>query len=383
VLHASDACARALHGAGDARASVVGRSALALVPHDVADASRDTWTRRVRDALERSVATSRPQELAPLDRADDLNGGAPASTRVRCAPVLGAGDVVVAIVLSFTPSPETTAQRALEAALRKTTAQAREAVVEARRARELAEQAAAAKGQFLTTMSHELRTPLNAIAGYAQIMQLGLRGPVTTQQAEDLRRILRAEEHLLGLVNEVLAFAKLGAGRVRYHLADVHVPSVLAEVASIVQPLVAAKRLTHAHEGCDVGAGDVPLLARADAEKLRQVLINLLTNAVKFTAPGGRITVRCDVGESAAGAPVVRVDVTDTGVGIAPEQLERVFDPFVQLDRQLSSSHDGVGLGLAISRELARGMSGDVTVTSAPGVGSRFTLTLPAASPRP
>jgi signal transduction histidine kinase len=244
--------------------------------------------------------------------------------------------------------------------------------VEAERcARAEAERANAAKAEFLAAMSHELRTPLNAIGGYAELLELGIRGPVTPQQVEDLRRIRVNQQHLLGLINSVLNYAKLEAGRVEYDLVEVPLGVAVAAVEALVAPQLRARGLTYDFPGCDPA-----LAARADPEKLRQVVLNLLSNAAKFTAVGGRVTVTCE----AAGADAVAVRVADTGVGIAPDQLARVFDPFVQVGRRLASNAEGIGLGLAISRDLARGMGGELTAESTPGAGSTFTLTLPAAT---
>jgi signal transduction histidine kinase len=242
--------------------------------------------------------------------------------------------------------------------------------LEAEAARAAAEAANRAKSEFLAVMSHELRTPLNAIGGYAELMEMGIRGPVTAQQAEDLRRIQASQRHLLGLVNEVLNYARIETGTVHYDVSEVALAEVVAAVEPLVAPQLAAKGLAFSHDGC----GETPLVARADREKVRQVLLNLLSNAVKFTAPGGRVEVACD-----ADGDRVAVRVTDTGIGIPPAELGRVFEPFVQVNASLTRPHEGTGLGLAISRDLARAMGGDVTVTSTPGVGSAFTLTLPRA----
>ena len=237
------------------------------------------------------------------------------------------------------------------------------------RARRSAEEANRAKSQFLATMSHELRTPLNAIGGYAQLLEMGLFGEVTDAQRDHLVRIQRSQEHLLGLINNVLNFARIEAGRVQYAVDDVPVAQTLSQVLELILPQARARGLTVHPVACDAA-----LVARADAEKFRQVVLNLLSNAVKFTPGGGAIGVSGDARDGWA-----RVRVRDTGVGIAPERLADIFDPFVQVGSGLTSREEGVGLGLSISRELARGMGGDLTVESVPGQGTTFTLTLPLA----
>ena len=238
-----------------------------------------------------------------------------------------------------------------------------------RAAREQADQANRAKGEFLAVMSHELRTPLNAIGGYAELMQLGIRGPITDEQREDLARIQRSQRHLLGLVNEVLNYAKLETGRVRFDVADVPVCEALTSAEGLVAPQARARGLTLAVHDCGPA-----LMVRADPEKLRQILVNLLSNAVKFTDAGGRVEVTCE-----AAGDSVRILVGDTGIGIPPDKLDDIFEPFVQVRADLTRTADGTGLGLAISRDLARGMDGELTAASRPDVGSTFTLTLPRA----
>ena len=243
-----------------------------------------------------------------------------------------------------------------------------------REARREAEEANRAKSDFLAMMSHELRTPLNAIGGYADLMTLGIRGPVTPEQQADLARIQASQRHLLGLINEVLNYAKLETGTVHYDLADVDVCTALAAAEALVAPQADLKRLTLSVAGCPPAPGQPAIAVRADAEKLRQILVNLLSNAIKFTPAGGRVSL--DWGASAGS---VHVSVCDTGIGIPVEHLDRIFDPFVQVRSDLTRTAEGTGLGLAISRDLARGMSGELVAASVPGEGSVFTLTLPRA----
>ncbi len=258
-----------------------------------------------------------------------------------------------------------------EAEVARAMAEAGQAQAEAAQAQAAAADAASrAKSEFLAVMSHELRTPLNAIAGYAELIELGVRGPVTPEQRADLGRIQKSQRHLLGLINGVLNYSRVEAGAVEYAVDDVALDAVLATCEAMVAPQLRARRLAFAFGGCDPA-----LKARADAEKLQQIVLNLLTNAGKFTEPGGRVTLE----GAAAGVDTVAIRVTDTGHGIAPAQQERIFEPFVQVDARLARTHEGVWLGLAISRDLARGMGGDLTVESSPGVGSAFTLTLPRA----
>jgi signal transduction histidine kinase len=242
-------------------------------------------------------------------------------------------------------------------------------LAEAERACSEAELANKAKSEFLTVMSHELRTPLNAIVGHAQLIELGVHGPVTQDQLSALDRIQRSQRHLLGLINGVLNYAKIDAGAVEYHVRDVQVDEVLATCEALTAPHARTKQLDFR-----VRHDDGRHTARADAEKLQQILLNLFSNAIKFTEPSGRVTAFCEPFSDSH----IAVHVSDTGPGIAADQMERVFEPFVQIDTKLTRTNDGTGLGLAISRELARGMGGDLVATSEVGVGSTFTLTLPA-----
>ena len=245
---------------------------------------------------------------------------------------------------------------------------AREFAEEARRE---AEEANLAKSAFLTMMSHELRTPLNAVTGYSDLLLIGVRGDLNEGQREDVQRIKRSGQYLLGLINDMLNFAKLEAGQVEFRLERVPLTPLLEGLADLIMPQVQSKGLRYEYSGC----ADDPAV-HVDPEKVRQILLNLLANAVKFTEPGGEValTCKCD-------GDVVRMTVRDTGRGIPADQLARVFDPFVQVDRHLTpSSQQGVGLGLSISRDLALGMGGRLEAESTVGGGSAFTLTLPVAS---
>ncbi len=239
---------------------------------------------------------------------------------------------------------------------------------ESQRLRDRAEAASRAKTDFLAVMSHELRTPLNAISGYIQILEMDIQGPLTQEQRDTLKRIDRAQRHLLRLINDLLNLSKLEAGGVDYFIEEVELYEVASAVAPMIEPQSLRKNLTLE---IDVPAG---LKARGDRDKLEQILLNLLSNAVKFTPDGGRIQV---VGRG-AGEGRVTVSVVDTGVGIPADKLDAVFEPFVQVDAGRTRGAEGTGLGLAISRDLARGMSGDLTVTSEVGAGSTFTVSLPA-----
>lgn len=238
-----------------------------------------------------------------------------------------------------------------------------------RAARAEAEAANRAKVEFLAMMSHELRTPLNAIGGYAELLEMGVRGPLNDAQRADIGKIQKSQRHLLGLINGVLNYARIETGRVPYEISNVPMDELLATAESLVAPQAHGRGLRLEFPGCGV-----EIVARADREKTQQVVLNLLTNAVKFTEPGGRVRLTC---EADAGQVVVRVE--DTGRGIPPEKMDAIFEPFIQVDSQLTRTQDGVGLGLSISRDLARGMGGDLVVASEVGAGSTFTLTLPAA----
>jgi signal transduction histidine kinase len=231
-----------------------------------------------------------------------------------------------------------------------------------------------AKSDFLANMSHELRTPLNAIGGYTELLQLGLRGPVSAAQQTDLVRIQANQQHLLMLITEILDFVRSESGRMEYRLDEVSVRGALTDVVETLAGGIKGRELSLTRR-----PGQDDAVVWADAVRVRQILMNLVMNAAKYTpASSGPITLSFN---ETVGA--VHVHVSDSGPGIRLEKLETVFEPFVQLASGLANRQGGVGLGLAISRDLARGMHGDLTVESAVGIGSRFTLTLPKGPPEP
>lgn len=242
------------------------------------------------------------------------------------------------------------------------------AIEDARRVAE-AEAANRAKGQFLAAMSHELRTPLNAIGGYVDLLVYGVHGPLNDAQLEALGRVRASQQHLLVLINDLLNFSRIDAGRITYDLKPCALADVAAHVAPMIEPQADARAID-----IQWAEPNPSVVAVCDAARTEQILLNLVTNAVKYTHPGGHVSVRHFVRDGAA-----VLEVSDTGTGIPPEYHEAVFEPFTQVGRSLTSPHEGAGLGLAISRDLARAMGGDLTLRSSPGKGSTFTLSLPLA----
>jgi PAS domain S-box-containing protein len=234
-------------------------------------------------------------------------------------------------------------------------------------ARAEAEAANRAKSEFLAMMSHELRTPLNAIAGYADLLLLGIRGPLTPEQTADLERIRRSQKHLLTLIDDVLSFARLEVGRLELHFSTVSILDVMRSTHSVTAPLLQSKKLAFHMVECSPS-----LTVWADRERTEQVLINLVTNAIKYTPEEGAVSIECE-----EHTDHVAIRVRDTGHGIPEGKMELIFEPFMQLADSAAGRQDGVGLGLAISRDLARAMHGEITVESVESQGSTFTFILP------
>ncbi len=321
-------------------AQVVGAQWIAVLHPDDVAAATERWIH--------SLSTGEPYQMEFRLWSAEHN-----AYRWHLARASAQHDETGAIIRWFGTNTEIEDRKQVEAELRRLTREATEAN--------------RAKGDFLAAMSHELRTPLNAIGGYAQLIELGVRGPITEEQRVDLLKIQRSKNHLDGLVRDVLNFAKLGSGRIDLHPRAVLVAELLESVRVMVTPQLAQKQLALVAEDFPDG-----LSVMADEDKATQILLNLFSNALKFTPPNGRIAVAIQLNDSD-----VCVAVRDTGIGIDADQLERIFEPFVQAKHELQPSDRGVGLGLAISRQLARAMNGDLTVRSTPGRGSTFTLRLP------
>jgi PAS domain S-box-containing protein len=231
-------------------------------------------------------------------------------------------------------------------------------------------EATKAKDQFLAVMSHELRTPINAIMGYSDLLDLGVRGDLNAEQRAMVARVRETSRHLLGLINEVLDLAKIGAGRIDLVLVELEVHTIVERAAQQILPMATAKGLTLTTSALN----NKPAYVIADETRLTQIIINLLSNAVKFTQTGGVTAHYGVVGDT------VEIRVKDTGPGIPPELKERIFEEFYQVESGLSRSTGGTGLGLAIARRFAHLMGGDIRVVSEQGMGAEFIVTLPSAA---
>ena len=244
------------------------------------------------------------------------------------------------------------------------------ALKEAEEARAEAERANNSKTDFLAVMSHELRTPLTAIMGYEELLSDGITGPVTELQRQQLGRINASARHLLGLIDEILTFARVDIGRERVRWESMSVNHTLGDAAALVEPMAAAKDIKFIIELLEEDQA-----IQTDGTKLRQMLVNLLSNGIKFTDKG-EVRVSCNVNKN-----TLEVRIADTGVGIAAENIENVFEPFWQAEQTATRKTGGTGLGLSVTRKLARLLGGDVTVASRPGAGTTFLLTLPMKAP--
>lgn len=263
-------------------------------------------------------------------------------------------------------------------ALNEELAQRTDEAVEARHAAETADRA---KSEFLASMSHELRTPINAIIGYAELLEMGIGGDLSEEQRHHVERVRASSRHLLSLINDVLDLAKIEAGHMTVEHTKMNVRDTIADAVSLLA-------LQAVEQGIDLEneCAGTDLTCVGDPNRVRQVLANLLSNAVKFTGSGGTVAVRCGSSSDGDGSAAVAgdgqwtfVEVEDTGIGMSREEAAAVFQPFVQAAGGRTRAHGGTGLGLTISRQLARLMGGDLTLRTEKGVGSCLTLWLPAA----
>ena len=301
----------------------------------------------------------------PLWLVTDAAGALEKGDYERRAIVSGGGNEIASLATAFNTMADAISKAHVALAERNTQLEQANAQLE---------RASAAKSHFLAMMSHELRTPLNAIGGFTELLEVGVHGPVTPKQVEDLARIRRNKDQLLAIINDILLFTREDAGQLAVKSEPVELAPLLADVTGGLGAQIRARELRLAVS--PVPADAIP---RGDRAKVHQVLLNLLSNAVKFTDPGGEIAVDTTTSDGE-----VRIAVRDTGQGIDASKLEAIFEPFTQLDTSLSRRAAGTGLGLSIARKFAAAMGGTVTVVSEPGVGSTFTLALPRAdSPEP
>ena len=342
--------------------------------------------RRLHDVIHHSLPDGRgyPRAECPIERAFPLNrqqqgqeyfvrrDGTFYPVAFTASPVRdsSAGGVALGTIIE---ARDITSEQEAEAERMRLLERERRARAEAEEARAEAERANQAKSEFLAVMSHELRTPLNAIGGHAQILELGIHGPLNEAQQDAIMRIDRSQKHLLRLINDVLNLARVETGRVAYELREVPLAEAIEDLWPMIGPQLAAKKITF-----DVSIPDGALV-RADREKLQQILLNLIGNAVKFTPENGHIWI--DTADHKRSTGVLFVRITDTGPGIPPDKLESIFEPFFQVDSGRTRRSEGAGLGLTISRDLARGMGGDLRARSVHGVGSTFTITLRRSRP--
>jgi len=337
------------------------------------------------------IRTQRPRVLASVD-VQQIKRAAKNEEVVRlvdevspssfmCVPLVARGHAFGAMSFTMTDSGRRFGDEDLDVAAelaRRTAAAIDNAIIyrQSLALRMEAEAASRAKSDFLAKMSHEIRTPINAMIGYAELLEMGLSGPVSEQQQAQLSRIRASGDHLTSLVSEILDLAKIESGRVSVRPAVAVAADAADAALSLIRPQAVAKGVQLSNKA----SGKVTAEYVGDPQRVQQILTNLLSNAVKFTDAGGTVEVRYGVGAHPGDRDRrwAYISVGDTGLGIAPADHERIFHPFVQVDGGYTRAHGGTGLGLAISRGLAQMMSGDVTVDSAVGAGARFTLWLPA-----
>ncbi|HEX9108413.1 MAG TPA: ATP-binding protein, partial [Longimicrobiales bacterium] len=304
---------------------------------------------------------------AAIDQGERVNGDVARAGVV--VPLVAAGEVVGALTV-VRRTGEGTGVGLAELLLAEEVARRAAVAVQNTRLYQRAEAANRAKSDFLTIMSHELRTPLNAVVGYTDLLQEGVPGPLTPNQALYLERIRKSSNHLLSLIEEVLTYARLEAGRESVRREIVALDDLVRQASALVEPTAAARGLSY-----EVYVPEQDVRLETDARKVRQMLANLLSNAVKFTEQGSVVLTAREAGDD------VIFEVKDTGIGIAPEHLERIFDAFWQVDSGTTRRAGGTGLGLGVTHRLAQLLGGEVTVQSELGQGSTFTLRLPRRVP--
>ena len=332
---------------------VVGRPLLEVFP-ELAGTRGETAFRRAL-AGETVMMSHRFHEfLLPMPSDPAFPGYERMQQSARIAPLLSGGRAAGAVALIQDVTERVAREAELRAAL------------------ERAEIASQAKSDFMAAMSHELRTPLGAIIGYSDLLETEVVGPLSDLQKQHVGRVKTGAWHLLGIIEEILTFSRVDAGREPVHPEEVDAWAVAADAVSLVEPQARQKGLA-----LRVLLGDAPVQVVTDPGKLRQILVNMLGNAVKFTH-AGKVELRVW-----AEPERVCFRVTDTGPGIPPEHLERIFEPFTQVDSAHTRVQGGTGLGLPVSRRLARLLGGDLEVVSAPGQGSQFTATIPLVPPAP
>jgi PAS domain S-box-containing protein len=334
---------------GYPRGALVGKSVDALVPERLRP--RHVQGRQDYFGAPRAVSMEERGDLFGLRR-----DGSEFPVELNLAPVKTDAGVLVGASIR-----DVTARRQLESQVQRKNEKLAEQYRRVQEANRL-------KSEFLANMSHELRTPLNAIIGFSEMMHAGKLGPMPPDQHEYLGDVLASARHLLQLINDVLDLAKVEAGKMDFHAEAVHLPQLIGEVRDVVRTLLARKRIRLAIE-VDPVVADLVL----DSGKLKQVLYNYLSNAIKFTPDGGAVTIRA----IPEGHDQFRLEVRDTGIGIAPQDLAKLFTEFRQLDTSAAKKYQGTGLGLALTRRIVEAQAGRVGVDSVPGEGSTFFAVLP------